>query len=170
MNFYAHFHRVEIMCIYYFVLYLNLRCSVHFPMSFLKLFLMSKIFYCSCILIWLTALLLFCSVQLLSCVRLFVTPWTPAHQASLSITNPWSLLKLRFIKSVMPSNHLILCHPLLFLPSILPCISLFQWVSSSHQVAKVLEFQLQHQSFSEYSGLISFRIDWIITVSHRVLL
>ena len=62
----------------------------------------------------------------------------------------------------MLSNHLIYCHPLLHLPSIFPSIKvLFQWVSSSHQVAKVLEFQLQHQSFHEYSGLISFRINWL---------
>ena len=90
----------------------------------------------------------FSSVQVLSHVWLFVTPWTAACQASLSITSSWSLLKLMSINSVMPSNHLILCCPLLLLPSILPSIrTLFQWVSSSHQVAKVLEFQLQHLSF-----------------------
>ena len=137
------------------------------------------------------------SVQLLSHVRLFVTPWTEGCQASLSITKSQSLLKLMSIEPVMPSNHLILHCPLLLLPSIFPrirvfsnesvlCIrwpkywsfsfsispsnehpglisfrmdwldllavqgtlrSLFQWVSSSHKVAKVLEFQLQHQSF-----------------------
>ena len=65
------------------------------------------------------------SVQLLSCVRLFATPWITAHQASLSITNSWSLLKLMSIKLVMPSNHLILCHPLLLLPSIFPSIRVF---------------------------------------------
>ena len=65
------------------------------------------------------------SVQLLSCVRLFVTPWTAAHQASLSITNSLSLLKLMSIESVMPSNHLILCHPLFLLPSIFPNIRVF---------------------------------------------
>ena len=65
------------------------------------------------------------SVQLLSCVQLFVTPRTAARQASLSITNSWSLLKLTSIKSVMPSNHLILCHPLLLLPSIFPSIRVF---------------------------------------------
>ena len=64
-------------------------------------------------------------VQLLSHVRLFVTPWTAAHQASLSITNSWSLLKLMFIKSVMPSSRLILCHPLLLPPSIFPSIRVF---------------------------------------------
>ena len=87
------------------------------------------------------------SVQSLSCVWLFETPWTVARQASLSITNSWSSFKLMSIKSVMPSNHLILCRPLPLLPPIPPTISLFQWVNSSHEVAKVLEFQLQHQSF-----------------------
>ena len=77
-----------------------------------------------------------------------VTPWTTACQASLSITTPRSPPKPMSIESVMPSNHLILCHPLLLLPSIFPSIRVFsKWVSSSHQVAKVLEFQLQHQSF-----------------------
>ena len=85
------------------------------------------------------------SVQLLSHVQLFVTPWTATHQASLSITNSWGLLKPMSIVSVMPSNHLILRRPLLQ-PSIFPSIRVFSnKVSSSHQVAKVLEFQ--HQSF-----------------------
>ena len=93
-------------------------------------------------------LVLLSSVQLLSCVRLFVTPWTAARHASLSITNSRSLLKLMSIGSVMPSNHLILCHPLLLLPSIFPSIRVFSKESVLwHQVAKVLEFQLQHQSF-----------------------
>ena len=87
------------------------------------------------------------SVQSLSCVRLFATPWIAARQASLSITNFRSSLKLTCIESVMPSSHLILCRPLFLLPPIPPSISLFQWVNSSHEVAKVLEFQLQHQSF-----------------------
>ena len=90
----------------------------------------------------------FSSVQLLSHIRLFVTPWTAAHQVSLSITNSQSLLKLVSIESVMPSSHLILRHPLL-LPSVFPSVrqGLFQLVTSLHQVAKILEFQLQHQSF-----------------------
>ena len=89
------------------------------------------------------------SVQLssLSCVWLSVTPWTAAHQASLSIINSRSLFKLMSIESVMPSNHLILSQPLLLPPSIFPSISLSKWVSSSHQVVKVQEFQLRHQSF-----------------------
>ena len=90
----------------------------------------------------------FSSVQSLSHVQLFATPWTAAHQASLSITNSQSLLKLMSIKLVMPSNHLIPFHPLLLPPSIFnQHQGLFQWVNSSHQVAKILEFQLQHQSF-----------------------
>ena len=101
------------------------------------------------------------SVQLLSRVWLFATLQTAARQAFLSITNSRSLPKLMSIESVMPSNHLILCHPLLLLPSIFPSISLYKWVGSSHQVAKVLEFQLQHQSFNEYSGLIFFRMVWL---------
>ena len=83
----------------------------------------------------------FSSVQSLSCVQLFATLWTAACQASLSITNSWSLLKLMSIESLMPSNHLILCHSLLLLPSVFPTIRVFS--SFSHQVAKVLEFQLQ---------------------------
>ena len=85
------------------------------------------------------------SVQLLSLVQLFVTPWTAAHQALLSITNPWSLPKLMSTKSVMPSNRLTLCHPLLLPPSIFPSIRVFS--NESVLRIKVLEFQLQHQSF-----------------------
>jgi len=93
----------------------------------------------------------FSSVQSLSCVWFFATPCTAAHWASLSLINSRSLLMS--IDSVVPSNHLILYRPLLLLPSIFPSLSLpifqglFQWINSSHQVAKVLEFQLQHQSF-----------------------
>ena len=102
------------------------------------------------------------SVQSLSHVRLFVTPWIAAHQASLSITNSRSSLRLMSIESVMPSSHVILCRPLLLLPPIPPSISLFQWVNSSHEVAKVLEFQLYHHSFQRHpradllqNGLVS---------------
>ena len=103
--------------------------------------------------------LLFTSVQLLSHVRLFATPWIVAHQASLSITNSQNLLKLMSIESVMPSNHLILCHPLLFLPSIFPRIKVF-----SNESVLCIRWS-KYWSFStspsnEYSGLISFRIDW----------
>ena len=82
-------------------------------------------------------------IQKDTCTPMFIA----ARQASLSITNSKSLPKLMSIESVMPSNHLILCRPLLLLPPIPPSMSLFQWVNSSHEVAKVLEFQLQHQSF-----------------------
>ena len=79
----------------------------------------------SCVYGILQARILFSSVQSLSCIWLFATPWTAAHQASLSITNSWSLLKLMSITSVMTSNHLILCHPLLLLASIFPSIRVF---------------------------------------------
>ena len=94
------------------------------------------------------------SVQSLNCVRLFATPWTAACQASLSITNSWSLLRLMSIKSVIPSSHLILCRPLLLLSQ---HQSVFKWVISSHQVAKVLALQLQHQDWSPlgWTGLLS---------------
>ena len=88
----------------------------------------------------------FSSVQLLSRVQLFATPWTAARQASLFITNSRNLPKLMSIESVMPSNHLILSSPSPAF-NLFQHQGLFQWVSSSHQVAKVLEFQLQHQSF-----------------------
>ena len=84
----------------------------------------------------------FSSVQSLCHVRLFVTPWIAARQASLSITNSRGSLRLTSMELVMPSSHLLLCHPLLLLPPIPPSISLFQWVNSSHEVAKILEFQL----------------------------
>ena len=93
-------------------------------------------------------------------VRLFVTQWTAACQACLSITSSWSLLKLVSIESVMPSNHLILCPSLLAFN--LSQQRLFKWVSSLHQVAKVLEFQLQHQSFQWTPRTDLLRMDcWI---------
>ena len=88
----------------------------------------------------------FSSVQSFSRLWLFVTPWIAARQASLSITNSQSSLRLTSIESVMPSSHLILCHPLLLLPPIPPSIKVF-YKSTLHEVAKVLEFQLYHQSF-----------------------
>ena len=94
-------------------------------------------------------------------------PWTAACQASLSITNSWSLLELMSIESVMPSDHLILCCPFLLPPSIFPSIRGFsnESVSSSHQVVKVLEFQLQHRPSNEYSRLISFMMDCLDLLS-----
>ena len=102
------------------------------------------------------------SVQSLSHVQLFVTPWTAAHPASLSITNSWSLLKLMSIKSVMPSNHLILCHPLLFPPSIFPSIGVFSNESVLRiRWPKYWSFSFNISPFNEYLALISFRIDWL---------
>ena len=103
-----------------------------------------------------------CSVQSLSRVRLFVTPWTAAHQASLSITNSQSPPKPMSIESVIPSNHLILCHPLLLLPSIFPSIRVF-----SNELALCIRWP-KHWSFSfnispsnEHPRLISFKMDWL---------
>ena len=101
------------------------------------------------------------SVQLLSCVRLFVTPWTAARQASLSITSSQSFLKLMLIQSVMPSNHLILCHPLLLLPSIFPSIRVFSNESVLRiRWPKYWSFSFSTSPSNEYSGLIFSRIDW----------
>ena len=108
----------------------------------------------------LSVFLLFSSVQSLSCVWLFATPWTTARQASLSIINSQSLLKLISIESMRPSNHLILWHPLLLLVSIFPSIRVFSKVGFSHQVAEVLEFSFNISPSSEHSGLI-FRMDWL---------
>ena len=104
----------------------------------------------------------FSSVQSLSRVRLFVTPWTAAHQASLSITNSQSLLKLMPIELVMPSNHLILYHPLLLLPSIFPSIRVFSSESALRiRWPKYWSFSFNISPSNEYSGLISFRMDWL---------
>ena len=101
------------------------------------------------------------SVQSLSCVRLVATPRPAAHQASLSITNSQSLLKLMSIKSVMPSNHLILCHPLLLPPSFFPSIRVFSKESALHiRWPKYWSFSFSISPSNEYSGLISFRINW----------
>ena len=90
------------------------------------------------------------------------TPWTAAHQASLSITNSWSSLKCVSIESVMPSNHLILCHPILLLPSIFPSIRVFASESVLHiRWPKYWRFSFSISPSNEYSGLISFRMDWL---------
>ena len=112
--------------------------------------------------VWTWNLLQFSSVQLLSHVRIFAAPWTAARQASLSITNSQSLLKLMSIELVMPSNHLILCCPLLLLPSIFPSIRVF----SNESVLCIRRPEYWHFSFSispssEHSGLISFKMDWL---------
>ena len=101
------------------------------------------------------------SVQPLTCVRLFATPWTAARQASLSTTNSWSSFKLMSIKSVIPSSHLILCHPLL-LPPIPPSIRVFSNESTLHmRWPKYWSFSLSISPSKEHPGLISFRMDWL---------
>ena len=101
------------------------------------------------------------SVQSLSHVQIFVTPWTAARQASLPITTSRSLLKLIYIRLVMPSNHLILCHPLLLLPSVFPSIRVFSNVSVLHiRWPKYWSFSFSICPSNEHSGLICFTIDW----------
>ena len=99
---------------------------------------------------------------MLSHVRPFATPWTAACQASLSITKSWRLFKLMSIESVMPSNHLILCCPLLLPPSIFPSIRIFSNESVLHiRWPKYWSFSFSISPSNEYSGLISFRMDWL---------
>ena len=106
-----------------------------------------------------------CSAKWLSSVTqscLFATPWTVAPQASLSINNSWSLLKLMSIESVMPFNHLILCRPLLLLPSIFPSVSVFSNESVLHiRWPKYWSFSYSISPSNEHSGLMSFRMDWL---------
>ena len=105
---------------------------------------------------------MFSSVQSLSCVQLFATPWTAARQASLSITNSRSSLKLMSIESVMPSSHLILCRPLLLLPPIPPSIRVFSNESALHiRWPKYWSFSFNISPSNEHSGLNSFRMDWL---------
>ena len=107
-------------------------------------------------------LIQFSSVQSLSRVQLFATPWTAALQASLSITNSQSLLKLMSIELVMPSNHLILCRPLLLSPSIFPSIRVFSNESTLHiRWPKYWSFHFSISPSNEHAGLISFRMDWL---------
>ena len=107
-------------------------------------------------------LIQFSSVQSLSRARLFATPWIAAHQASLSITNSRSLLKLMPIELVMPSNHLILCHPLFLLPPVPPSIRVFSNESTLHMGwPKYWSFSFSISPSNEHPGLISFRMDWL---------
>ena len=111
------------------------------------------------------------TVQSLGRIWLFATPWTAARQASLSITNSWSLLKLMSIKSVMSPNHLILCHPLLLPPSIFPSIRVFSNESVLHiRWPKYWSFSFSMSPSNEYSGLISFRMDWLDLLAVQVTL
>ena len=112
---------------------------------------------------------------MLSCVQLFASPWTPAHQASLSITNSRSLPKPMSIESMMLSNHLILCRPLLLLPSVLPSIRVFSNESAPRiRWPKYWSFSFNISPSNEYSGLISFRMDWVdllaVQGTHKSLL
>ena len=101
-------------------------------------------------------------LQLLSCIQCFATPWTEAHQASLSITNSQSLFKLMSIESMMPSNHLILCHPLLLSPSIFPSIRVFSNDSALLiRWPKYWSFSFSISPSNEHPGLVSFRMDWL---------
>ena len=102
------------------------------------------------------------SVQSISHVRLFATPWIAVHQASLSITNSQSLLKPMSIESVMPSSHLILCRPLLLLPRVLPSIRVFSSESALRmRWPKYWSFSFNISPSNEHPGLISFRMDWL---------
>ena len=104
----------------------------------------------------------FSSVQSISRVQLFATPWTAARQASFSITNSRSLLRLKSIELVMPTKHLILCHPLLLLSSVFPSIRVFSNESGPRITwPKYWSFSFSINPFNEYSGLISFRMDWL---------
>ena len=106
--------------------------------------------------------MMFSSVQSLSHVRLFVTPWIATHQASLSITNSWSSLKLMSNEFMMPSSHLILCHPLLLLPPIPPSIRVFSNESTLHmRCPKYWSFSFSISPSNEHPRLISFRMDWL---------
>ena len=111
-----------------------------------------------------------CQFSSIAQYQLFATPQTAAHQASLSITNSWSLLKLMTIDSVMPSNHLILCRPLLLLPSIFPSIRVFSNESVLYiRWPKYWSFSFSVSPSNEYSGLIFFRIDWFDLAVHGTL-
>ena len=106
------------------------------------------------------------SAQSLSCVWFFATPWTAARQASLSITNSWNLPKLMSNELVIPSNHLILCHPLLLLPSVFPSIRVFSNESAlCIRWPKYWSFSFNISPSNEYSGLISFRMDWLVLLA-----
>ena len=150
--------------------------EVAFPQRILKGFIVSFLFCFVCIEPYISrgplisdynctsvcVIIYYSSVQSLRHVWLFATPWTAAHQASLSVTNSWSLLKLMSIELVMPSNHLILCHPLLLPPSIFPSIREFSNESVLHiRWSKYWSFRFSISPSNKYSGLIFFRMDWL---------
>ena len=136
--------------------------------SLIDIFQREEFLFCCAVLFW---LLLFGLVVVISHVRLFVTPWTAAHQAFLSFTISRSLLKLVSTESVMPSNHLILCHTLLLFPSIFPSISVFSNESVLHiRWSKYWSFSFNISPSSEHPGLISFRTDWLDLLAVQVTL
>ena len=142
----------------YTILYIKLHLSKPFVDGHLNLYIpsISWLQYCASVNIQ------FSSVELLSRVWLFVTPWITARQASLSITNSWSLLKPMSIKSVMPSSHLILCCPLLLMPPILPSIRVFSSESALlMRWSEYWSFSFNISTSKEHAGLISFRMDWL---------
>ena len=164
---------IHLKCSLYFLsfpqIYLLATCSLFFPMSqnviwyhtytrsrllqYCKLFLPENMFH-------------FSSVLSLSHIQLFATPRTEACQTSLSITNSWSLLKLMSTEAVMPSSHLILCHPLLLQPSIFPSIRVFTNESALPiRWPKFWSFSFNNSPSNEYPGLISFRMDWLYLLS-----
>ena len=137
----------RVICESYFNWSLNQENMFNFVISLL----FKKIFYCPVQ-----------SVQSLSRIQLFTTPWTAARQTSLSITNSWSSPKLMSIESVMPSNHLILCHPLLLLLSVFPSIRVFSSESALHiRWPKYWSFSFNISPSDEHPGLISFRMYWL---------
>ena len=121
--------------------------------------------FCICVCVCVSVRLKFSSAQSFSRVYLFATPWTTACQASLPIANSQSLLKLMSIELVMPSNHLILCRPLLLLPSVFPSIRVFSNESVLRMWPKYQSFSFSITLSNKYSGLISFRIDWFDLVA-----
>ena len=135
-------------------------CRAYYPYPLY--FMVSYKLFSAIYLIWLIIVVQFSSVQSISHVQLFATPWTTAHQAFLSITNSRSLPKLISIESVMPSNNLILCHPLLLLPSIPPNIRVFSNESTLRmRWPKYWSFSCNIRPSNEHPGLISFRMDWL---------
>ena len=143
------------VCTYIFVLYIHM--YVYMCVCVCIMYIYGCVLYITYTCVYISV----SSVQSLSHVWLFATPWTAALQTSLSITNSQSLIKLMSIESVIPSNHLILCH-LLLLPSIFPRISVFSNESVLHiRWPKYWSFSLSISPSNEYSGLISFRMDWL---------
>ena len=150
LNIFSYFFLSSIYLLWWFFSYILPRFRIRLFKIRIRLFLFSSL---SCE---------FSSVQLLSHVRLFATPWAVARQASLFITNSRSLPKLMSIELVMPSNHLILCHPLLLPPSIFPSIGDFSNRSAlCIRWPKYWSFSFNISASNEYPGLISFRMDWL---------